>query len=226
VIYLNDLMKTDVFENIKCIVFDCDGVLIDSIEANTAYYNMVKEHFGLPPMDEKEKAFAHSATMADAMRHILPEKHWNEAFDYQKKFDYARVMPYIKRMEGVFELIWWLRGAGCQLAINTSRKDTMPMVLESIDLQDTFFPVITVNEVRKPKPHPEGMYQIMSTLDLRPEETVFIGDSIVDCQAARNAGTRIWSYRNEMMDADLYIPDYWALKRGLMRLYEGPVISF
>lgn len=225
-IYLNDLMKTDVLDNIGCIVFDCDGVLIDSLDANIVYYNLVKEYFDLPPMDEAETKYVHSATMADAVRHILPEKLWDRAFEYQRAFDYSRVMPHIKRMEGVFELIWWLRSAGCLLAINTSRKDTMDMVLNSIDLEETFFPVITVNEVRQPKPHPEGMYQIMTKLGVSAEETVFIGDSGVDQHAARNAGTRFWSYRNKNLDADLYIDDYWALKRCLMRTYEGPVMGY
>ena len=45
--------------NLKAIVFDCDGVIFDSREANKAYYNAILKNIGLPPMNEEQLNFAH-----------------------------------------------------------------------------------------------------------------------------------------------------------------------
>ena len=56
---------------LKLIVFDCDGVLFDSREANRRYYNSLRERFGHPPMDEEELEYVHTHNAQLSTRHIF-----------------------------------------------------------------------------------------------------------------------------------------------------------
>lgn len=217
----NDLMRPDVFNNIGAVIFDCDGVLIDSKKANTTYYNKLRDHVGLPPMSEEEAAYCHCHTTQESLARIIPADRMNDVRAFQRQIQYKDMLPLLNRMDGVFEFLWWLRNCGFPLAINTSRMDTMDLVLEIMDLEGFFYPVVTSSDVRRPKPHPEPMYQAMNKLGACPEEVVFIGDSIVDQQCARAAGVRFWAYDNQTLEADLHITDYWTLRRCMQRAYPG-----
>ena len=56
---------------LKLIVFDCDGVMFDSKNANRTYYNFLLNHFGLPEMNEEELDFVHMSSVADSIQHIF-----------------------------------------------------------------------------------------------------------------------------------------------------------
>jgi|GEM_PF-3964013 len=50
------------FQTIEVVAFDCDGVLFDTEEANTAYYNNLLEPFGRPLMTPEQFAYVHMHT--------------------------------------------------------------------------------------------------------------------------------------------------------------------
>ena len=56
------------------VIFDCDGVIIDSRPANGLYYNRILAHFGLPPMTAEQEHYSFMATARQALEHILPEE--------------------------------------------------------------------------------------------------------------------------------------------------------
>ena len=56
---------------LKLIVFDCDGVLFDSREANRIYYNDLLKAFNHPPMDDQELEYVHSHNVTDSVSHIF-----------------------------------------------------------------------------------------------------------------------------------------------------------
>ncbi len=214
-------MRLDCLKGLKCIVFDCDGVLIDSYDANMRYYGMVKETLGLPPLTPDEKVYVHSHTHKEGLEYITPEDRFEDAWKFQEGFHYKDLLPYLKLSDGLHELLWWLRDAGFLMAVNTSRTDTMPLILNQFDLEPYFHPVITSADVRRPKPNAEGMHRIMAKLNVEAHEIAFIGDTAVDMRTARNSGVRFWAYGDELLDADVHISDFWTLRRLLHRAYEG-----
>lgn len=220
-IYLNELVNPDMFADVTTIIFDCDGVLIDSYDANMFYYDTLKQNFGLPVMTQSERDFVHAHTMYESVKHIVPASLLNDALAYQKAFDYRKILPHLKRMDGLLELLTWLRRSGFKLAVNTSRTNTMDLVLSATAMEGFFYPVVQASNVRDPKPSPEGVHLIMDKLNVCKEEIAFIGDTGVDEKTAKNAGVRFWAYQNEKLDGELYIPDYWVLKRKFMQAFGG-----
>lgn len=220
-IITNDLMDSESFKNITTVVFDCDGVLIDSAQANRTYYNLMLDHINLPPMTEAQAAYCHCHTVGESIAHITPAERMPEVIAFQRAFNYGTLLPHITRMDGLVEFLWWLRDAGFKLAINTSRKDSMDELLQVMDLEGYFFPIVTSANVQQPKPHPEALYQIMSTLNVSGDEMVFVGDSIVDQGCAHGANVRFWAYNNQELKADLHITDYWTLHRCMKKAYSN-----
>lgn len=222
----NQLMNPSLLEGLKCIVFDCDGVLIDSLPANIKYYGDIKERLGLPPITQSEIHYVHTRTHKHALEHIAPGDLFPKALELAKGYDSSSLVEYLKRSEGIREFLWWLRDAGFKLAVNTSRTDTMDFILKLMDLEGFFFPVITSGKVTTPKPHPEGMHIIMNTHGLCPHEIAYIGDSHVDEKTAVAAGVRFWAYRDQSLSAEVHIESFWDIKAAMQRCYKGSACSY
>lgn len=217
----NHLMSPTFLERVKCVVFDCDGVLIDSLPANIKYYGDIKKQLGLPPITQSEIHYVHMHTHKHAIQHIVPPELLDKAWEATREYDSSSLVDYLKRSEGVREFLWWLRDAGFKLAVNTSRADTIDFILRIMDLEGFFFPVITSAKVVKPKPHPEGMYTIMQAHGVRPDEVAYIGDSLVDEKTAQASGVRFWAYKDQSLDAEVHIESFWDIKAAMQRCYNG-----
>ena len=62
-------MAPDIFpRGLAGVVFDCDGVMIDSRDANRVFYNTVLAELNLPPMGPEEESYAFMATAGEALR--------------------------------------------------------------------------------------------------------------------------------------------------------------
>lgn len=214
-------LDKEFFAGIRGFIFDCDGVLVDSMAANMAYYNIFREHFGLPPMSREEELYVHSASNQESLDRILPAELRAEAEEFRKTLDYRMVLPWLQLETGLTELLIWLRGKGFHMGVNTNRTNTMDMLLEHFGLSGIFDPVIQASCVSRPKPSPEGVHVILNGWRMLPEEAVFIGDSHVDEQTARAAGVRFWAYRNERLSAELHLSAYAELSACLKQVDAG-----
>jgi phosphoglycolate phosphatase-like HAD superfamily hydrolase len=160
------------------------------------------------------------------MRHIVPADRLEQALEMGSKYDPALLLPYLKRSEGIREFLSWLRDMGFGLAINTSRGKSIDMILEIMNLEGFFHPVITSCKVSLPKPHPEGLFRIMHEHGVAPREVAYIGDSIVDQRAAQASGVRFWAYRDEGLSAEVHIKNFWDIRAAMQRCYKGNGLAY
>lgn len=203
----------------KGFIFDCDGVLIDSLRANVVYYNKYRTRFGLPPMSPEDEHYTHIQNVYDSLRRIVPPEHYEEALAYRSQIDYRDMLPFLTREPGIRRLLGWLKGAGFRLGVDTNRMDTVHLVFKAVDLEGYFHPVMTVANTAAPKPDPDGVLQILEAWGLGREDVVFLGDSSVDEHTARNVGVDFWAFKNPDLDADLLVPDFPALLEALRRAW-------
>jgi HAD superfamily hydrolase (TIGR01509 family) len=187
---------------LKIVIFDCDGVLFDSKEANRRYYNHLLERFGHPPMEEEELEYVHIHNAEASVRHIFRRyrEEIPEAESYRSSLDYTPYLRFMKMFPGLVEFLARIRER-CVTAISTNRTTTMPAVLDMSGLDPYFDMVVTALDVENPKPHPEALLKILHHFGFHADEGVFIGDSEVDREHAAAVGMRFIAFRNMALAA-------------------------
>lgn len=199
---------------LKLVVFDCDGVMFDSKGANLHFYNRVRTHFGHPEMDAEELDYVHIHHVIDSVNHIM--RHWPAelaaAHEYRQSLDYK---DFIRHMTIEPDLVEFLQliTPTCRTAISTNRTTTMALLLDLFNLRRYFEVVVTAQDVANPKPHPEALHRILAHFDLRPEEGIFIGDSVVDMEHAAAAGMRLIAFKNPELPADYHVTSFMEITR-------------
>ena len=210
----NDQAPATFLDGVKGVIFDCDGVLVDSKVANRMYYNTVRTKLGLLPMTPDEEEFVHAHAVTVSIAHIIPVERLAEAEEARREIDYEQdIMPFTFLEEGLVDLLSTLRDLGFLLAVNTNRTDSMEMLLETFDLTEYFSPVITAAKVSHPKPNPEGVHHILRDWSFTRHQVAYIGDSSVDELTARAAGVSFWAYKNPKLTAKLHVGSYDRLRK-------------
>jgi phosphoglycolate phosphatase-like HAD superfamily hydrolase len=195
---------------LKLAVFDCDGVLFDSREANRVYYNDLLAHFSCPPMDGEEMEYVHMHNVTDSIRHIFcnhPQISVTEVTAHSHSLDYA---PYLRHMIMAPDLKAFLRiiTPRCHRAISTNRTTSMDMILDIFGLREHFEIVMTAATAPRPKPAPDALHVILDHFQLRPDEAIFIGDSSVDQGHAAAAGVDLIAFRNPALEARWHVSNF------------------
>jgi beta-phosphoglucomutase-like phosphatase (HAD superfamily) len=200
---------------LKLIIFDCDGVLFDSREANRAYYNHLLARFGCPPMDEQELDFVHAHNVTDSVNHIFrnhPGVRQEAVNRYRTELDYT---PFLQHMIMEPDLLDFLRliKPRCQTAISTNRTTTMPMILDIFQLRPWFDQVVTALDVPRPKPAPDGLRLILDSFGLTADQAIYIGDSEVDREHTRSMGMELIAFKNPSLEAEYHVDSFMAITR-------------
>ncbi len=189
----------------QLLILDCDGVMFDTSDANRAYYNRLLQAAGLVEMTDEQFAFAHMHTVFESVDYLFKTPELIEkAHQLRRQMSYASV---IKDMRIEPYLISVLRSVrlGVKTAVATNRIDTMDAVLDHHGLADLFDLVVTAQDVKRPKPHPEMLEKALSHFNLDQQQGIFVGDSLVDQQAAHAAGMAFAAFRNRSLTADYHL---------------------
>ena len=161
---------------IKLAIFDLDGTLTDTIEDLADSVNFSLEFFGYPTHElEKYKYFVGSG-IPNLIRRASPNNcSEEELLAIRKKFfEYYRVhyLDKTKVYDKIYETLDNLNSMGVNLAVFSGR-------FSALVGQSERYPI---------KPAPDSVYYILDKLSVEAFEAVFIGDSGVDMQTAKNSG--------------------------------------
>ncbi|RLA82866.1 MAG: HAD family hydrolase [Deltaproteobacteria bacterium] len=194
---------------IKVVIFDCDGVMFDSKEANIAYYNHILRELGLPPLGEEEVAFVHASTADQAVEFLLSRRRIAEIEAFHRRRRGTDYRPFIKLMKPEPHLREVLEALPPEVkkAISTNRTYTIGEVLAYHGLEKYFDLVVSALDVKRPKPHPDSLEKIIEHFRIRPDEALFVGDTFADEKAAHEAKTPFVAYKNPSLRADYHIED-------------------
>jgi phosphoglycolate phosphatase len=186
--------------DIKAVIYDCDGVMFDSFEANLAFYLQVVQHFGksLDRGDAETMRVLHTYCNKDVLAYLFAgDARLAEVRAFSATIDYRKLFPLMMMETGLRETLDALQGR-VELAVCTNRASSMDMLLESFGLDGYFSCVMTAGRVTNPKPHPEPLLKVLEQYGIAPHQALFVGDSEVDRQAADAAGVPFVAYRGDM----------------------------
>lgn len=188
---------------IKAVIFDIDGVLLDSFAANFKFYSDLMTFSGYkPPTREKFKPFFHFAMM-DAIKALTKstsDKENKEIWEIgrSRKVEYHTEL--LKMPEKTEETIENL-SKKYSLGIVTSRVREAVYEAPSLAKLCKYFKVaISYQDTTNHKPHPEPLLLAAKKLRVKPEECIYIGDVENDIKAGKAAGMKVIIYSKKQFD--------------------------
>ena len=176
------------------LVLDLDGTLIDSSLDLALAVNATRKRFGLDPLslDQVAGYVGNGAEML-IRRSLQPDatdRSVQDGLQFFLQYYRENMLVNTKLYPGVSEALEIWRAAGKKMAVLTNKPVRFSQdLVAGLGIADYFARVYGGNSFETKKPDPFGLNRIMQELRVMPARTLMIGDSSVDVQTARNAGT-------------------------------------
>lgn len=212
---------------IKAIIFDMDGVLIDSTKYVWKSYNVILEKEGVHIDQETMerdlgrplKDFLEGLKKDPGVKDIDPVEFDREASELQIKF----MKEQFENNSDLVNLMKNLKEKNLKLAVATSSfKGRAEKILSLLGIRDYFDVVVTMEDVTNHKPHPDVFLKAAEGLGVSPEECVVIEDAVSGISAAKRGNMKVvallteFQSREELKEADLIIESLDELNGNLI----------
>lgn len=172
---------------IEGVLFDWDGTLLNSYEADSSAYLAMFREMGIP-WGLEELTLNYSPNWYSVYRAAkLPRACWDDA-DRAWRKQYAMHWP--KLIAGARRVLARV-GRRHQLGLVTSGdRDRVHRQLREFGLTRLFTARVCSGDTRHKKPHPAPLRMALQRLGLKPEACIYVGDTPEDLEMARRAGVR------------------------------------
>jgi len=202
------------------IFFDLDGTLINSIPDLFAALNVLLTTYQISPLppEKAKECFQHSSSKtlkklfsnSDHDLKVLVEKFFKlyEARMTQKTHLYAGVETVLHYLDS--EKISW------GIVTNKPYFLAEPL-LRHFNLIDRSICLVCPETVDKPKPNPDPLFHACRLANIKPQEAIYVGDTLADVGAAQAANMPL------VLACYGFLPDYQALKQTVTHHVQAPI---
>jgi len=175
----------------RALLLDLDGTIADTLpHVFNAYRHAVAPWVERPPTDaEVEATFGPSER--DCLAVMVPDADLDVAEERFHSYYEAELGNHVKVVEGIAEAIDHARSLGWRIGVFTGKgRRSARFTLVELALWERIEHLVSSDDVTRPKPDPEGVYQASEKLVVRADRILFAGDSRADIQAGRAAGAK------------------------------------
>lgn len=214
----------------KAIIFDMDGVLVDS---EPIYQRMFRQFLEENNCIIREDVFCKIAGASSSGTWEIMAQLWYEPIDGKKLHaEFRRQYPDFKipyqeaLFPGIKELLQWLTGNNYKLALaSSSSEKNIDRMLEETGLKSYFSVVVSGNMFRESKPNPEIYEYTWSLLGFAKDECLVVEDSEYGILAGRAAGLEVVAIKDRRFGYDQSSSNYmidqtYNLKEFLKKMDE------
>ena len=184
--------------SIKAVIFDLDGVLVDTARYHDQAWEELATGFGYA-LTEADRHALKGRSRADSLEYILEQAGWEDADPAQKsRWLQAKNARYLELVEGLTpqdaaegaqDLLVQLREAGIKLALGSASQNATK-VLSKIGMEGAFDSVVDGTRTTRSKPDPQVFEMAASDLGLDPKDCLVIEDAPAGIEAALAGGFR------------------------------------
>jgi len=184
--------------SIKAVIFDLDGVLVDTARYHDQAWEELATGFGYA-LTEADRHALKGRSRADSLEYILEQAGWEDADPAQKsrwlQAKNARYLELVEELtphdaaEGAQDLLRHLREAGIKLALGSASQNATK-VLSKIGMEGAFDSVVDGTRTTRSKPDPQVFEMAASDLGLDPKDCLVIEDAPAGIEAALAGGFR------------------------------------
>lgn len=195
----------------RAVVFDLDGTLLYTLEDLWLATNHALAAFGLPARERDEVR----GYVGNGYRQLIrlatpegtPDAVQEEVLATFNAYYLEHCEDHTTPYPGIRELLARLAAEGVAMAVVSNKGDAATKSLMERTFPGTFAAAVGEREGVRRKPAPDTVLEVLSALDLCPQDIVYVGDSEVDVATAANVGCDYigvtWGYRSvqQLLDA-------------------------
>lgn len=186
----------------KLIIFDLDGVIIDSEKSVTkCYLQACNDIFWDKPYPTIEEFLSH---VWDSLTSMLAKLNISEIKDRYREYAF-KYQNEIELFEDVKKLIIDLHNNWKIIALVTwKERDRTEKILKQFWLEKYFNQIVTSSDIKNSKPDPEWILKVINDQGISKAESIYIWDSTNDIMAAKNACIKIisvtwWMHKEDIL---------------------------
>jgi len=178
-------------KNIRLIIFDLDGTLIDAYRAIHKSLNFAMARLGYPCQAISVVRRAVGWGDKNLLRPFVDKKDLAAALGIYRKHHEKSLVRYSRTFSGVKKLLSFLKSKGYKLAVASNRPTKFSsLLLDHLGLNKYFDYVLCADKLKKGKPDPQILRKIMKKFSLSREQTLYVGDMAIDAQAGKRAAVK------------------------------------
>jgi beta-phosphoglucomutase len=203
----------EIWKNTQAVIFDMDGVLIDSYSLHKNVWNSISEKHGFV-LDDIEFTKLFGLTSYEGVRSIKQLKGLSDMeLDNFVAMTDARFrevfVTQVKLIKGSLEFVKKLKENNFPTGIGTSApKENVRVFLDSLKINDLFDVIVSGDDVSKGKPDPEIYLKASNSLSIEPEKCLVFEDSLMGITSAKRAGMLCVALSTTHASEDLSIADH------------------
>lgn len=206
---------------LKGVIFDMDGVLIDSHPIHKRAWRKFFETLELTVSDRELDFVLDGRKKEDILRHFLgdlPDSEIKE-FGHQKEMLFREEAMNIEPILGVMDLLDELTIQGIAIAVaSCGSHSRVRYILDQLKIHDRFEAIVTADDITHGKPDPEVFCKAAEELAVKREDLLVCEDAVSGVKAAKAAGIRCLGVTEPARAAELLqagavrvIPDFASM---------------
>ena len=188
-------------------IFDLDGTLLNTLDDLASAVNFALHSYGMPEHTRDDiRRFVGNGVRLLMIRAVPAGEQnpqFEEVFNTFRQYYMQHSLDTTRPYDGIQEILLTLRQRGCRLAVVSNKFDAATKELCKHYFPNTIEVAVGEHEaegIRK-KPAPDTVIEALSQLGVSADNAVYVGDSDVDLQTARNAGlpciSVLWGFRDK-----------------------------
>ncbi len=202
--------------NNKAIIFDLDGVIVDTAKYHFIAWQEVARQLGIN-FTKKDNELLKGVSRIQSLEIILKLGKKSLSQSQKDRILEAKNQQYLalisqmnedEMLPGIKELLWDLKQKNIPFALGSASKNAR-RILEALNITDWFTAIVDGNDVSKAKPDPEVFLIAVKRLGMQPKNCIVVEDAQAGILAAKRAGMKAIGIgqAENLQQADVVLPD-------------------
>ena len=182
------MAKKKVKDRIQLVIFDLDGTLFNAYPAIAKSFNFAMKKMGYPRIGHNTICRKVGWGEQNLIKPFVAEKDLERTLSIYRRHHKEAIKRGTRLLPGAKRLLLSLHHRGYKIAVASNRSTrSSRLIIKHLKIGDRFDYVLCGDKVKKAKPYPNILNQILKQFSLRPQQALYVGDMTIDVQTGKSA---------------------------------------